>query len=204
MEEEEVKWPTSPTFTSLFWHVNGISTNDDDDSWSIRLVIPNELPPDPGSKRRPCCRHCCCRPDCPCTVPGGDPFLPMNGDTIGSITFSCSHCLRGGGGGSISSRGSQWARIWKKVQYSLGQIHLPHDMSLMDDSSVNWDRDESVQIHISPPFCSPFTTIWWRLFLTLLPIAYLFCSIPSWTKVWDRYWPEKCRKRAGNLPETEP
>ena len=62
-----------------------------------------KLPPDPG--RRPGHR----RPDCPCTVPGGDPFLPMNGDTIGSITFSRSHRLRGGGG-----RGSQWAKTFEK------------------------------------------------------------------------------------------
>ena len=27
------------------------------------------------------------RPDCPCAVPGGDPFLPMNGDTIETISF---------------------------------------------------------------------------------------------------------------------
>ena len=64
-----------------------------------------KLPPDPG--RRPGHR----RPDCPCTVPGGDPFLPMNGDTIGSITFSRSHRLRGGGG---DGRGSQWAKTFEK------------------------------------------------------------------------------------------
>ena len=33
----------------------------------------------------------------------------MNGDTIGSITFSRSHRLRGGGG-----RGSQWAKTFEK------------------------------------------------------------------------------------------
>ena len=76
-----------------------------------------KLPPDPG--RRPGHR----RPDCPCTVPGGDPFLPMNGDTIGSITFSRSHRLRGGGG-----RGSQWAKNFQKS--SIEGSHIAHHLGI--------------------------------------------------------------------------